>query len=60
MISFKTIYHWIYDGTILLGDLNALRPKGKHRKPCGRFNIETSIPQHPKEVKNREPFGHRE
>ena len=52
MISFKTIYHWIY-----VGDLNALRPKGKHRKPCGRFNIETSIPQHPKEVKNREMFG---
>ena len=31
--SFKTIYRWIYDGTILLGDLSCLRQKGKRRKP---------------------------
>ena len=61
VISFKTIYHWIYDGTILLGDLSCLRQKGKRRKPRetrGRFNIGTSIHQRPKEVKRRETFGH--
>ena len=61
VISFKTIYRWIYDGTILLGDLSCLRQKGKRRKPRetrGRFNIGTSIHQRPKEVKNREIFGH--
>ena len=59
--TFKTIYRWIYDGTILLGDLSCLRQKGKRRKPRetrGRFNIGTSIHQRPKEVKNREIFGH--
>lgn len=61
VISFKTIYRWIYDGTILLGDLSCLRQKGKRRKPRetrGRFNIGTSIHQRPKEVKKRETFGH--
>ena len=61
IISFKSIYRWIYDGTILLGDLSCLRQKGKRRKPRetrGRFNIGTSIHQRPKEVKNRETFGH--
>ena len=61
VISFKTIYRWIYDGTILLGDLSCLRQKGKRRKPRetrGRFNIGTSIHQCPKEVKRRETFGH--
>ena len=45
VISFKTIYRWIYDGTILLGDVSGLRQKGKRRKPRetrGRFNIGTS------------------
>ena len=61
VIPFKTIYRWIYDGTILLGDLSCLRQKGKRRKPQetrGRFNIGTSIHQRPKEVKNRQTFGH--
>ena len=61
VISFKTIYRWIYDGTILLGDLSCLRQKGKRRKPRetrGRFNIGTSIHQRPKEVKKRQAFGH--
>ena len=60
-ISFKTIYRWIYDGTILSGDLSCLRQKGKRRKPRetrGRFNIGTSIHQRPQEVKKRETFGH--
>ena len=61
MISFKTIYRWNYDGTLLLGDLSYLRQKGKCRKPRethGRFNIGVSIHQCPKEVKKRETFGH--
>ena len=29
VISFKTIYRWIYDRTILLGDLSCLREKRK-------------------------------
>ena len=46
VISFKIVYRCIDDGTILLGDLSDLRPKGKRRKPRetrGRFNIGTSI-----------------
>ena len=61
VISFKSIYRWIYDGTILSGDLSCLRQKGKRRKPRetrGPFNIGTSIHQRPKEVKKRETFGH--
>lgn len=61
LICFKTIYRWIYDGTILLGDLKVLRQKGKRHKPRetrGRFNIGTSIHQRPKAVKSREEFGH--
>ena len=57
VLSFKTIYRWIYDGTILFGDLSCLRQKGKRRKPRetrGRFNIGTSIHQHPKGVKRLE------
>ena len=60
VISFKIIYRWIYDGTILSGDLGCLRQKGKRRKPRetrGRFNIGTSIHQRPKEVKNVKPLG---
>ena len=57
VISFKTLYRWIDDGTIWLGNLSGLRPKGNRRKPRetrGRFNIGTSIHQRPKEVKKRE------
>ena len=60
VISFKTIYRWIYDGTIWLGDLSYLRQKGKRRKPRetrGRFNIGTSIHQRPKEVKSATHLG---
>ena len=32
VLSFKTIYRWIYDGTILLGDLSCLRQKRKASK----------------------------
>ena len=42
-------------------DLSVLRRKGKTRQPKatrGTFRIGTSITKHPKEVRNRETFGH--
>ena len=60
MVAFKTIYNWFYAGLIDL-DLSVLRRKGKARQPKetrGRFRIGTSIAKHPKEVRNRETFGH--
>ncbi len=61
VISFKTIYRWIYVGTILLGDFSCFRQKGKRRKrreTRGRLNIRTSIHQCPNEVNKRHTFGH--
>ena len=50
MVAFKTIYN-----------LSVLRRKGKTQQPTetrGRFRIGTSIAKRPKEVRNRETFGH--
>ena len=60
MVAFKTIYNWLYAGLIDL-DLSVLRRKGKARQPKetrGTFRIGTSIAKRPKEVRNRETFGH--
>ena len=60
MVTFKTIYNWLYAGLIDL-DLSVLRRKGKTRHPKetrGRYRIGTSIAKRPKEVRNRETFGH--
>ena len=59
-VSFKTIYIWLYQGKLSKGNLQVLRQKGKRRKPSkqGTFVHGTSISQRPKEVKNRETFGH--
>lgn len=60
-LSFKTIYHWIYQG-ILKVSLDVLRQKGKRRKTPetrGKFNIGATIAQRPNAVKNRREFGHR-
>ena len=60
MVTFKTIYNWLYAGLIDL-DLSVLRRKGKTRQPKetrGTFRIGTSIAKRPKEVRNRETFGH--
>ena len=60
MVAFKTIYNWLYTGLIVL-DLSVLRRKGKTRQPKetrGTFRIGTSIAKRPKEVRNRETFGH--
>lgn len=61
MLSFKTIYRWLYDGTLLQGNLTSLRQKGKRRKPQetrGRFCVGTSIHKRPKAVTQRQLFGH--
>ena len=60
MVAFKTIYNWLYAGLIAL-DLSVLRRKGKTQQPKetrGTFRIGTSIAKRPKEVRNRETFGH--
>lgn len=60
MVSFKTIYNWLYKGLLKL-DLTVLRRKGKSRQPQekrGKFIIGKTISERPKEVKNRETFGH--
>ena len=59
MVAFKTIYNWLYAGLFDL-DLSVLRRKGKSRQPkeTRRTFIGTSIAKRPKEVRNRETFGH--
>ena len=60
MVAFKTIYNWLYASLIDL-NLSVLRRKGKTRQPKetpGTFRIGTSIAKRPKEVRNRETFGH--
>ncbi|MBY0217804.1 IS30 family transposase [Paenibacillus illinoisensis] len=61
VVSFKTIYRWIYNGRLMRGLLQVLRHKGKRRKPTetrGRFSIGKPIAQRPSEVRSRETFGH--
>ena len=61
ILSFKTIYAWLYQSRLNRGDLKALRQKGKRRKPIearGKFAIGQTIADRPKEVKSRETFGH--
>jgi IS30 family transposase len=61
MISFRTIYRWLYLGLIKRCSVDVLHQKGKRRKPTetrGRFNVGKSIHSRPKEVKKRETFGH--
>ena len=59
-VAFKTIYNWLYASLIDL-NLSVLRRKGKTRQPKETretFRIGTSIAKSPKEVRNRETFGH--
>ncbi|SIR70061.1 transposase, IS30 family [Paenibacillus macquariensis] len=61
MVSFKTIYRWLYDGRLARAKISMLRHKGKRRKPLetrGRFLVGKSIKQRPKEIRARETFGH--
>lgn len=60
ILSFKTIYNWLYSGIINF-DISKLRRKAKSRKTKetrGRFNIGKSISKRPKEVRKRTTFGH--
>ncbi len=60
VVSFKTIYNWLYSGRIQF-DISKLRRKGKSRKTKetrGRFNLGTSIRNRPIKVKKRVEFGH--
>lgn len=60
ILSFKTIYNWLY-AELIKFDITKLRRKGKSRQKYetrGRFNIGNSISSRPKEVNSRSTFGH--
>lgn len=61
IVSYKTIYNWLYQDKLNKGNLTVLRQKGRRRKPSekrGKFVVGTPISQRPKEVNNRKTFGH--
>lgn len=60
VVSFKTIYNWLYLGRLPAVDVRSLRHKGKRRKAekRGKFSMGTPISERPKEVKDRNSFGH--
>jgi IS30 family transposase len=58
-ISFKTIYRWIYDKILVVG--NGLRQKGKRRKPQetrGQMAVGRTIHDREVVVNERKEFGH--
>lgn len=60
ILSFKTIYRWIYRG-ILDVPFEVLRRKGKSRKPQEtreKFHVGASIRQRPREAEERTVLGH--
>ncbi len=61
MVCFKTIYRWLYTGRLVKGVLAVLRHKGKQHKPAethDKFAVGKPSSQRPKEIRNRETFGH--
>lgn len=60
IVSFKTIYNWIYSGILPTITVQNLRQKGKRRKAerRGKFSMGTPISERPKEVDSRDTFGH--
>ena len=60
IVSFKTIYNWLYCGVFPAINVQNLRHKGKRRKAekRGKFSMGTPISERPKEVKCRNTFGH--
>jgi len=60
IVSFKTIYNWLYAGILPTITVKNLRQKGKRRKTerRGKFSIGTPISERPKDVKTRDTFGH--
>jgi IS30 family transposase len=59
-VSFKTIYNWIYNGSLHGMDIHVLRHKGKRKKADKRsqFSMGMPISERPKEVAHRQVFGH--
>lgn len=56
-----TIYRWIHLGLLNKITMQNLRRKGKFKRPAekrGKFNIGKTIKKRPKEVYNRNTFGH--
>lgn len=61
VISFSTIYSWLYKGILKQCSVKLLRRKGKSLKPKetrGKFNIGKTISKRPKEVRKRKMIGH--
>jgi len=60
IVSFKTIYNWLYAGVLPAVTVRNLRHKGKRRKAekRGKFSMGISISDRPKDVKTRDTFGH--
>ena len=60
IVSFKTIYNWIYSGTLPNITTTNLRQKGKRKKTQkrGKFSMGTPICERDQEVQSREAFGH--
>ena len=60
IVSFKTIYNWLYLGILPAATLQNLRQNGKRRRveKRGKFSMGTPICERPKEVKSRTTFGH--
>lgn len=60
VVSYRTIYNWLYAGVLPAVTVQNLRQKGKRRKveKRGKFSMGTSISERPKEVKSRNTFGH--
>ncbi len=60
VVSFKTIYNWLYSGVLPAITMRNLRQKGKRRKAekRGKFSMGTPISERPKDVKGRTTFGH--
>lgn len=59
--SLSTIYRWIHLGYIPKTNITHLRRKGKFKRPAetrGKFNIGKTIKKRPKEVYQRNTFGH--
>ena len=61
IISYSTIYSWLYKGILENCSVELLRRKGKSLKPRetrGKFNIGKTISQRPKDVRKRLEIGH--
>ena len=61
MVSWRTIYRWLYEKYLLKGNLKVLRRKGKShgiKETRGKFNKGKSIRKRDKSVYSRKEAGH--